>query len=194
MFKMVKMKDVIRIPPRMFSLPLEESAYLVLKEKLEGKIIKDLGLIIDIIDVDVNPIGKITHGDGAVYHTATFNALVYTPVDKEVVEGEVIMVEDFGLLVRIGPIEGFIHKSQIHDDYFSYNREQSLMQGSKTGRIIRKGDKVRARIVQISYSGITKMLKIGLTMRQPYLGQLDWIEHDIRKAREMAKAAKGGEQ
>ncbi|RLE66875.1 MAG: DNA-directed RNA polymerase [Thermoprotei archaeon] len=188
MFKVVKMKDIIRIPPRMFSLPLEDSALTVLKENFEGRIIRDLGLIVSILDVDVEDIGKIAPGDGAVYHVATFNALVFTPMLKEVVEGEVITVEDFGLLVRIGPVDAFIHKSQIHDDYFSFSREQSAMLGSKTGRIVRKGDKVRARIVQVSYGGQAKILKIGLTMRQPYLGKIEWIEHDVRKAREAVKS------
>ncbi len=182
MFKVVKMRDVVRIPPRMFEAPLEESALAVLREVYEGRIVKDAGLVVSVLRVEVGSLGKIVPGDGAVYHEATFEALVFSPILHEVVEGEVVAVEDFGLLVRIGPIDAFVHKSQIADDYFSFNREQGIMFGSKTGKVVRKGDKVRARIVQIG-GGHTKMLRVGLTMRQPYLGKIEWIRQEVRKAR-----------
>jgi len=187
MFKLIEFEDVVRIPPSMFDKPLEEATLEILKENYEGQIIRDLGIIISVLDVEVSDLGYIVYGDGASYHRARFNALVFTPELHEVVEGEVSIVEEFGLLVRLGPVEGFIHKSQIHDDFFSYNREQNLMLGSKTHRIIRKGDRVRARIVSISYGTKGHMLRIGLTMRQPFLGKLEWIEEDL-------KGVRGGEE
>jgi DNA-directed RNA polymerase subunit E'/Rpb7 len=47
-------------------------------------------------------------------------------------------------------------------------------------------DIIRARIVGISL-GKSGRSKISLTMRQPYLGVMDWIEKD-KKAAEKAKS------
>ena len=176
MYKVVEMDDVVRIPPSLFEKPLKEAALSVLREQYEGQIIRDIGLVISILDLQVSEYGQIVFNDGALYHRSRFKALVFAPVLHEVVEGEIVLIEEYGLLVRLGPLEGFIHKSQIFDDFFSYNREQNMMLGSKTGKIIRKGDRVRARIVSISYGTRRQALRVGLTMRQPFLGKIEWIE------------------
>src|SRR5437773_575640 len=49
--------------------------------------------------------------------------------------------------------------------------------------IERIGDKVRTRIVAVSLNErAPRESKIGLTMRQPALGKLDWIEEDRARA------------
>ena len=45
----------------------------------------------------------------------------------------------------------------------------------------------RARIVAISYKGDSP--KIGLTMRQPGLGKLEWIEEEKKKQKSAEKKA-----
>jgi DNA-directed RNA polymerase subunit E' len=42
---------------------------------------------------------------------------------------------------------------------------------------LKEGDKVRARIVTVSMKRGTRG-KIGLTMRQPGLGKLEWIKEE----------------
>lgn len=189
MYKIIEFEDVIRIPPSLFEKPLREAAMEVLRERYGGQIIRNIGLVISILDVEVSEYGQVVFNDGALYHRAKFTALVFSPILHEVVEGEVILVEEFGLLVRLGPVEGFVHKSQIYDDFFSYSREQSIMLASNSGRIIRKGDRVRARVVSISYGARRQALRIGLTMRQPFLGKLEWIEEELRGERSAAKSA-----
>ncbi|RLE84836.1 MAG: DNA-directed RNA polymerase [Thermoprotei archaeon] len=189
MFKIVEFDDVVRVPPSLFSKPLKEAVMEVLRGSYEGQIISDIGLIISILDAEASEYGEVVFNDGALYHRTKFKALVYTPMLHEVVEGEIILVEEFGMLVRLGPIDGFIHKSQIFDDYFSYSRDQDMLLGSKTGRIIRKGDKVRARIVSISYGHRRRALRIGLTMRQPYLGKIEWIEEEIKGIKRETESA-----
>ena len=103
----------------------------------------------------------------------------------EVVEGEVVDVVEFGVFVRLGPLDGLIHISQIMDDYVSYDPKREAIIGKETGRVIEKGDKVRARIVAVSLREARKRgSKIALTMRQPGLGKLEWIEEDKKKKKE----------
>ncbi|OYT62557.1 MAG: DNA-directed RNA polymerase [Thermofilum sp. ex4484_15] len=182
MFKLVGMKDTIRIPPSEFGKPLKEVAVELLKSKYEGLLIPEVGLIVSILNVKVSEIGRIYPRDPSLHHEVEFDALVYIPLLHELVEGEVMIVEDIGVFVRIGPIDGFIHKSQIQDDYFTYDKKQATVVGLKSKRVLRKGDIVRARIVSISMSSQrSRGLRVALTMRQPFLGKIEWIREELRK-------------
>ena len=72
-----------------------------------------------------------------------------------------------------------IHISQTMEDYVSVSKTGTLS-GKASKRSLGKGDECLARIVAISYKSGEP--KIGLTMRQPGLGKLDWIKEDKRKA------------
>ena len=52
-------------------------------------------------------------------------------------------------------------------------------------RVLKKKDECLARIVAMSYKGDNP--KIGLTMRQPGLGKLEWIKEEKKKALASAK-------
>lgn len=193
MFKLVECEGVVRVPPSLMTLPLREAVLQVLRSEYGSQVVKDLGIIISVLDADASEYGAIVPGDGALYHKARFTFLVYQPMLQEVVEGEVAVVESTGLLVRLGPIEGYIHKSQIMDDVVSYSREQNVVIGEKSGRVLRKGDVVRARIVGVSYGSRKQALRVQLTMRQHCLGKIEWIREEVSK--KLAKAeAKGGER
>ena len=70
------------------------------------------------------------------------------------------------------------------DDYVSFSDTGSL-QGKSSGRVLKEGDLCLARVVAISHKGDDP--KIGLTMRQPGLGKLEWIKEDKAKADAEAK-------
>jgi len=184
MFKLVRCQDLIRIPPERFGEPFEEIAYEGLKARYEGVVTEDLGYIILVTDMEVDPVGKIIPGDGATYHRTTFTLLTFYPEIQEIVEGEVVETEDFGAFVRIGPIDALLHVSQIMDDFISYDERQAVLLGKETQRRLTQGDLVRARITAVSLSKGGASGKIGLTCRQPFLGKLEWIAEDTKRARE----------
>ena len=101
---------------------------------------------------------------------------------QEVVEGVVDQITEYGAFIRFGPLDGLLHVSQIMDDHIDVDIGNQRLLGKDSGRELRKGDKVRARIVTISINEISpRESKIGLTMRQPGLGSLDWLEEDRKK-------------
>ena len=79
-----------------------------------------------------------------------------------------------------------IHISQTMDDYVSFSKSNALV-GKNSKKSLKKGDSCLARIVAISFK--VEEPKIGLTMRQPGLGKLEWIKDDKRKAGLSAKKA-----
>ena len=73
------------------------------------------------------------------------------------------------------------------DDYVSFSKTGALT-GKQTKRTLKTGDKVRARIVAISMKD-PRTPKIGLTMRQSYLGKAEWMEAESKKETKAAKKA-----
>ena len=182
MYLISKIEDTVRVPPTLFDEPLEEIAFELLNENYVGMIDKKLGLMVTVKEIEEIGIGRVIMGDGASYHNVTFTALFFKPDLQEIVEGEVIEITEFGAFVRMGPMDGLVHVSQVTDDYINYDSKRGALLGKESKKTLEEGDKVRARIVALSLKGkSSKENKIGLTMRQPGLGRPEWIEKEKRK-------------
>jgi len=182
MFAIAHMTDVVRIPPSKLTNSLKLTAIGILKEKYESMVGCELGYVILIIDAEANPTGKVIAGDGATYHKVNFTALTFYPKLHEVVEGEVVEITDFGAFVRIGPTDALLHLSQITDDYLKSDVKQGVILSNQSEKTLRISSKIRARITAISLGKSASMGKIGITCRQPFLGALDWVEREIKRA------------
>jgi DNA-directed RNA polymerase subunit E' len=182
-FKLVALEDTIRIPPETFGNPLKTVGHQQVKAKYEGLIDEELGYVIAVTDVKVSPFGKIIPGDGAAYHKVGFYLLTFLPKIQEIVEGEVVEIADFGAFVRIGPIDALLHVSQLMDDFISYDEKQGVLIGKETKRKLTSGDQLRVRITAVSLGRSGGSGKIGVTARQPFLGQLQWIEKEVQKTK-----------
>lgn len=182
MYRIYELMDYVRIPPEKFGEPVDAVAEQYLREKYEAKFDKDLGIVVLIYDVTVSDSGIIIPGDGAAYHEARFKVLSYVPVSQEVVEGVVVDVRNIGVYVNIGPLDAFVHISQIMDaDDVEYDDASKSIVGARGKKRVGVGDKVRGRITNISYQASGSVyraagpLRVAMTMRQPSLGKLEWI-------------------
>ncbi|MFH1450793.1 MAG: DNA-directed RNA polymerase [archaeon] len=189
MYQIVEIEDTVRVLPENFGNTLEDTLKKILAEKYESKLDRDLGAIVSITDVKTDGIGKVIPGDGAAFYNTTFKALSYRPEIQEIVDGEVIEVVEFGVFVRLGPLDGLVHVSQITDDYLNYDEKGSRFVGKESKKTISQGDSVRARVVTISLKK-SKENKIGLTMRQLGLGKFGWINEADEKANAKPKETK----
>lgn len=182
MYLVSKIEDTVRIPPDRFEEPLEDVTIELLNDSYVGTIDKKLGLMVTVKEIEDIGIGKVIMGDGAAYHDVTFTALSFKPELHEVIEGEVIEITEFGAFIRIGPMDGLVHVSQVTDDYINYDGKRGALLGKESKKSLEEGNKVRARIVALSLKGkSSKETKIGLTMRQPGLGRFEWIEEEKNK-------------
>lgn len=188
MYIKIQAVDDVRVPPERLNDDLQVVAKEILQESLEGRLDKKIGLFIAITDlVDIKE-GRIMVGDAGVYYDTVFDTLVFRPKMQEIVEGEVVEIVEFGAFVEIGPLDGLLHISQITDEYISYDEKGARLTTKDTGRVLGEGDKLRARIVAISLNERDPSeSKIGLTMRQPGLGKLEWIEEERAKKKEEEK-------
>ena len=188
MFYRIEAKDHIRVPPDLFNLAVEDAVVKRIKKKYEGFISKELGVVIDVNGVKSIGEGIIIPGDGASYYDAEFELLTFKPEMQEVVLGKIKDIADFGAFINLGPIEGMIHVSQTMDDFVSFSKDK-VLSGKETKKTLKVGDKCRARIIAVSFKDVTNP-KLGLTMRQPFLGRIDWIEEDAKKGEPEEKGKK----
>lgn len=188
MFYTVEMDDYVRVEPSLFGLPTLEAVEKQLKETYSDYYSRELGKTVAVIRVSKISEGVIIPGDGAVYYNSNFSLLVWKPELHELVYGSIAEITNFGAFIDMGLMRGMIHISQTMDDFVSFSKANSLS-GKASKRVLKAGDLCMARIVAISHKGGEP--KIGLTMRQPGLGKLEWIKEDaIKKQKEAEKTAK----
>ena len=184
MYKRVRLKDTVEVPPRHLADVSPELVRRLLQDKLEGQMDEDIGSVVSVTKVHDIGDGAVLPNRPGVYYEADFDAVTFDPQMQEVVDGEVVEVVNFGAFVGIGPVDGLLHVSQISDEYLAYDGENQQLASRDSNRVLSVGDAVRARIVTKSVDERNpRDSKIGLTAKQPGLGKHGWLEEE-RKRRE----------
>ena len=178
MFYELLVTDFVRVEPTKFGMDSDEAVKRQLEESYTGFQDKDIGTVVAVLDVIEVKEGVVIPGDGAAYYESTFKIIVFRPELQEVVYGTIEEITNFGAFLDMGAVKGMIHISQTMDDFVSFSDTGSLS-GKESKRALVKGDNCIARIVAISYRG--EEPKIGLTMRQPGLGKIEWVNNEKTK-------------
>lgn len=178
MYRILTIEDAIRVPPEKFTMKSREAVKQALADKYECLLDPKLGVVLLITSVDKISEGRIFPEDPGIHYPVVFKALTYKPEIHELAFGEVVDNTEFGSFVRVGPLDGLVHISQLMDDYVSFDSKNSLFLGKETKKTLKEGDMVRGRVISISWE---EGNKIGLTMRQPLLGAIQWIEAEKKK-------------
>ena len=192
MFYITEVEDHIRVEPKLFGFPTLEAVEKQLIETYSNYYDEDIGRVIAVIEILSVGEGVIIPGDGATYYSSKFKLLTWRPELQELVFGEISEIANFGAFINMGNMRGMIHIGQTMDDYVSFSKSNTLL-GKSSKRVLKIGDLCLARIVAISHKGDEP--KIGLTMRQPGLGKIDWIKEDqLKRDKDAAKALKTEEK
>jgi len=192
MFYITEVEDYVRVEPKLFGLPTLEAVEQQLEETYADHYDKELGRSVAVVEVIEIGEGVLIPGDGAAYYNSKFKLLVWKPELQELVYGEISEITNFGAFIDMGVMRGMIHISQTMDDFVSFGKT-GVLSGKNSKRTLKDGDLCIARVVAISHRG--EEPKIGLTMRQPGLGKIEWIKEDsIKKQKEVEKATKSEEK
>jgi DNA-directed RNA polymerase subunit E' len=187
MYQIVTVEDEIAVPPTKLGSDVKKSIKESIEESFEGKIDNEVGVVLSVTGIEEIKEGTIVPGNPSVIYPVKFKVLTWMPREHEIVEGEVVDITEFGAFIRCGAMDGLVHVSQVMDDFVSYDEKNSQLVGKQTRRVLKEGDKVRARIISVSF---TEQSKLGLTMRQPFLGNLKWLTEETKEHREEKKKGK----
>jgi len=191
MFYLTEIEDYVRVEPKLFGLPTIEAVGNQLEDVYRDYYDKEIGKVVTIIEVMEVGEGVIIPGDGAAYYNSKFKLITWKPEVQEITYGIISEITNFGAMIDIGVMRGMIHIGQAMDDYVSFNKTNALT-GKNSKRSLKTGDLCIVRIVAISHKG--DFPKIGLTMRQPGLGKLEWIKEDSLKKQKAASKALRAEE
>lgn len=186
MFYIVEVEDYVRVEPKLFGLETSNAVARQLQETYSDYHDKEVGEVVGIISVLEVGDGIIIPGDGAAYYNSRFKLIAWKPELQELVFGLVDEITNFGAFMNLGVMKGMIHISQTMDDYVSFSTTGTLL-GKDSKKILKKKDACLTRVVALSYKGDAP--KIGLTMRQPGLGKIDWIKEEKKKSKAGVKKA-----
>jgi DNA-directed RNA polymerase subunit E' len=184
MFYITEVEDYVRVEPKLFGLATADAIEKQLKETYANYYNKEIGKAVEVIEILNVGEGVIIPGDGAAYYNSRFKLLVWKPEMHELVYGTIAEITNFGAFIDMGLMRGMIHISQTMDDYVSFSKTNTLV-GKSGKRSLKKGDLCLARVVAVSHKGDEP--KIGLTMRQPGLGKIEWIKEEQIKKEKAAK-------
>lgn len=190
MFYVVDVEDYVRVEPKLFGLDTKTAVEEQLQNTYANYHDEEIGEVVGVISVGNVGEGIIIPGDGAAYYNAEFQLIAWKPEMNELVYGTIAEVTNFGAFINLGAMQGMIHISQTMEDFVSFS-SSNVLTGKSTKRVLKKGDNCIARIVAISYKG--DQPKIGLTMRQPGLGKIEWIDEEKKKEKAAAKKMDKGE-
>jgi len=177
MYVITERTDEIRIPPERLGEDLDEVVGDLTRKNIEGRVLGTDGMVLMTTNVEPLGNGRIVHGDGAVYQTVKYSAVVFRLENQEVIDGTVCEIMKFGAFIRFGPLDGLLHISQVMDDHIDPDESNQRLVGKDTKRDIRVDYRVRTRVVSVSMNERNpRESKIGLTMRQPALGRIEWLD------------------
>ena len=190
MYQTYTVKDTFKMPPDHFGEEIEKVASVVLQRKYEGAIDKEMGVIICVFNVRNVSDGVIYPEDPSTHHDAEFDVITYMPRVEEIVAGDVTELAEFGAFVRIGPIDGLVHVSQIANEFLSLDKKIPAFVSRKSGISLKKADIAYAKVSTVSMKNSVKDSKIALTMRPEGLGKPDWSATQAKGER--ARGGRGG--
>lgn len=178
MFYLVRLEEYVRVDPFKFNIPLKDAILETLREKYSGVFDKDLGYVVTVLDApEIDEEGYLIPGDGGVRVRVVADLVSYIPYPGDIGEGIVEEVTEAGARVRVGPMTGVLHISQVFDgDYAVYDQKRGALIGKNTQRVLQVNDIVRVRITSISTRNEARESRLMLTCRQPGLGKLEWIK------------------
>jgi|SRR3989344_7769625 len=179
MFYETTAKTHVRVQPKSLNLPLKEAIFDSLTNSFQGYISPEVGFVINVTEILKVGEGVIIHGDGAPYYNTEFKFITFVPEMQELIVGKITDITNFGAFLNMGPVDGMIHVSQTMDDYINFSKTKTLT-GKQSKKVLKVGDKCKARVIAISYKDLTNP-KIGLTMRQPHLGNINWVDEVVKK-------------
>lgn len=177
MYNIKTIEDRVRVPPSMFGSKLPDAVLAILRERYEGRIFRDLGMVLSVNNPKVTSEGIVIPGDSGAYYNVECDALTFLPLVNEVFRAEVKEVVEFGAFASIGPFQGLLHVSQIDKEKFYYDKKSKSLGSKALRRSLKKGDEVLVKVSTVSLKSTSSDTKIGLTMRPEGLGKLDWVEN-----------------
>jgi ribonuclease R len=120
-----------------------------------------------------------------------YACMVLRGQEGRVFEAIVSSLTDYGFWVELPEVlaEGFIRLSTMLDDYYGYLKEREMLLGSRTGRAIRVGQAVRAKLIGVHLDRLEIDLELAQDAAPSESGEAAPLSRKERRAVEESRKA-----
>ncbi|MBI5880545.1 DNA-directed RNA polymerase [archaeon] len=187
MFYRTTFQDHIRVAPKLFGLPTKEAVTKQIKKKYDGFISKGgqenyiQAVVSKIKALSVKPPKRQCFVIMPFSKTKSCRSEDWTEIFNNVIKPA---VEGSGFNYECKRSDGIA--GNIIEDTFS---KEKVLSGKDSKRTLKVGDRCRARIIAVSFKDVGNP-KLGLTMRQEFLGKLEWLEEETTSPKKGKKEEK----
>ena len=174
MFYLVDVQEKVGIEAQNLKKDIKACA----EERLEEMHSKEEnGVFLGVVEIkNIGETGKILPEKPYIYFDIEYTSLFFQPAQNEIVDGIITEIAEFGPFVRLGPIEAFIHISQITKEKLTYNPEQDIITTKDGKFVVKRDEKVRALVANSAIS--EDKVRVNLTMKQDGLGLISMLEKE----------------
>lgn len=120
-----------------------------LRDSLEGKVLKDIGLVVAVISCNIQGEGTIPPRSPDIFFNTEMQIICFRPVEGEVIEGEVVNVTETGAFINIGSLDGFWPRNRISDKRLQFNAKNGSLQDREGQITVRRKEKARVKISNV---------------------------------------------
>lgn len=128
---------------------LDTDIKAVISEKirdLEGTIVGSHGYVVSVLEFDQEGRGFIDNETGKVNFETNYNAIIFRPIQNEILDAVPDSINEYGIFYRIGPMNIFVSQYSISEN-LEYDFEENVWRNDKD--VIEIGKKSRLKIVAL---------------------------------------------
>ncbi|KAA0152541.1 hypothetical protein FNF27_03828 [Cafeteria roenbergensis] len=149
MFFRATLHHTIQLHPQFLGKGIVDTVIQELEKEVEGENIAGVGCIVAVITVPPGGVsmGRVDALTGFVKFRVTYIAVVFRPLQMEVLDAKVQSVSEFGFFAQLGPIEVFVADAHIPDD-MDFISDKMIWRNRETGDELAADSIVRLRVLR----------------------------------------------
>eukprot|EP00429_Kryptoperidinium_foliaceum_P071995 CAMPEP_0176074114 /NCGR_PEP_ID=MMETSP0120_2-20121206/37036_1 /TAXON_ID=160619 /ORGANISM="Kryptoperidinium foliaceum, Strain CCMP 1326" /LENGTH=176 /DNA_ID=CAMNT_0017407805 /DNA_START=69 /DNA_END=599 /DNA_ORIENTATION=+ len=172
----MELRDYLLIKPEYLGPGFNEHCEDQLRQKVEGTIKEELGIVMSVATVWRADHGKLQDDTGLVMVPMGYTAVVMQLTKGEIVDCSCVEVTQLGMFGEVGPVKVFVSRSHLPPGWKYVERDVDSAGGAayvseEMGLAIRVKSNVRVRLIATKQDG-DRMWAIGSCqdLEEPLLG------------------------
>eukprot|EP00127_Corallochytrium_limacisporum_P007080 Clim_evm40s241 gene=Clim_evmTU40s241 len=172
MFYFIELDHDVLLHSQFFDKDIKQHVKNILLQEVENQKLPRYGWCVMVTNIKSIDKGRIQEGTGMVTFKVSYQAVIYRPIEDEVIDATVGLVNQHGVWIDVGPIRCIVSKLHlppefVYDPHGSAGQPCYKSEKSEGGmEVITTGTDVRVRMFGTRVTDFSAVC----TMKEEYLG------------------------
>ncbi|UYV60571.1 POLR3H [Cordylochernes scorpioides] len=126
MFVLRKIKDIVKVPPWMFNMDIQEALTQVINKMMANKVILNVGLCIRVHDILETGDANILPGDSYIHVETIFTMIVFRPYIGELIIGKIKSYSKKGIYITLNFFDDIFVPAEYLPEPSLYDEEKQM--------------------------------------------------------------------